>query len=360
MRKNARFAIVALLVAAPVSADTLIVGNKYEHTVSFVDLLTGSEVARRETGRAPHEIAVSPDGKTAVLVSYREQGFTGNSLTIFDVGTATKVGTIDLGEHRGPHGLKWIAGTNKVVATTEVSEEVVIVDISKRVVVGAISTGARGSHMVALSPDLSRAFVANIGSGSFSVLDLASGKEIAEIASGAGTEGITVSPDGSEIWVGANQDKTVTIFDSVTLKPKARIDLQSSPIRVEFSPDGKHVAVSEFDQNRVAIFDSAGRARIATIDLGALNLEAPVTLLFAPDGSRLWAAATHSATIVEIDTNGWDIRRIIGVGEGSDGIAYSPETVNARSDQTAASRCTGGYLPFARQSLSALASHLIA
>jgi YVTN family beta-propeller protein len=47
---------------AAARADTLIVGNKGEDTVSFIDLSSGQERARIPTGHAPHEVAVSPDG----------------------------------------------------------------------------------------------------------------------------------------------------------------------------------------------------------------------------------------------------------------------------------------------------------
>src|SRR5688572_21703337 len=48
----------------------LLVGNKGEDTVSFVDLASGRELGRSPTGKWPHEIAVSPDGRQAAVVSY--------------------------------------------------------------------------------------------------------------------------------------------------------------------------------------------------------------------------------------------------------------------------------------------------
>lgn len=74
-----RTATAAIALIGAAHADTLIVGNKAEDTISFIDLGTGEEVARRETGQSPHEIAVSPDGKLAVVVSYRTRNYTGNT-----------------------------------------------------------------------------------------------------------------------------------------------------------------------------------------------------------------------------------------------------------------------------------------
>ena len=52
---------IACAAGAPKGA-VLLIGNKGEDTVSFVDLATGKELGRSPTGKMPHEIAISPDG----------------------------------------------------------------------------------------------------------------------------------------------------------------------------------------------------------------------------------------------------------------------------------------------------------
>ncbi len=61
---------------------TLLVGNKGEDSVSFIDLATGRELGRAATGDMPHEIAISPDGRLAAVVSYG-----GRTIDVFDVAT---------------------------------------------------------------------------------------------------------------------------------------------------------------------------------------------------------------------------------------------------------------------------------
>lgn len=87
------------LICGVASAATLIVGNKGEDTVSFIDLATGRELGRAKTGRMPHEIAVSPDGRQAAVVAYG-----GASIDVFDVKRRTKLRTIELGPIRGRTG----------------------------------------------------------------------------------------------------------------------------------------------------------------------------------------------------------------------------------------------------------------
>jgi DNA-binding beta-propeller fold protein YncE len=71
--------LIAALSVSAAANPLLIIGNKGEDSVSFVDLETGRELARRETGRNPHEIAPSPDGKRVAVVAYG-----GGSIEIFD------------------------------------------------------------------------------------------------------------------------------------------------------------------------------------------------------------------------------------------------------------------------------------
>ena len=53
--------------------------------------------------------------------------------------------------------------------------------------------------MVVSTPDGARAFVANIGSGSVTVVE--GRKAIRQIPTGKGAEGIAITPDGREVWV---------------------------------------------------------------------------------------------------------------------------------------------------------------
>lgn len=325
----ARLMIALCAVSMPTiaAAQTLIVGNKNEDTVSFIDLASGDERFRVETGRAPHEIAISPDGETAVVVSYRAPGFTGNSLHVFDIASGAQKAEISLGPSKAPHGLKWIPDTDQVIVTTELSEDVVIVDIPARAIVERIKTRQRGSHMVALAPGGATGYVSNIGSGSFTVLDLKRAQKLRDIRVGDGAEAIAVSPDGAEIWVGANVDARVTVFSAATLSRARSRDVDGVPIRIEISPDGRHAAVSLADRQRVDILDTENLETVASVDLAPHQGSTPVTMLFAPDGGRLWVAATQAARVIEIETGAWSVTRAIEAGAGADGLGFSALTL---------------------------------
>ena len=50
--------------AEPAQGPVLLIGNKGEDTLSFVDLASGQELGRQRTGKAPHEIAISPSPRS--------------------------------------------------------------------------------------------------------------------------------------------------------------------------------------------------------------------------------------------------------------------------------------------------------
>ncbi len=321
---------------APAFADTLIVGNKREHTISFIDLASGAEIRRVPTGKAPHEVAISPDGEMAVVVSYRERNYLGNSLYVYNIRTGEEVRVIDLGDYTAPHGLKWIGNSRSVAVTTEGSKHLVVADVDTGEIEAAISTGQSGSHMVVLSPDARRAYVANIQSGTFTAIKLDQVERLKNVKAGQGTEAIAITPDGKELWVGNNNSRNIVIFDPDSFEKRGTIDTEGIPIRVEISPNGRFAAVSEADKHRVSIIDVTSREIIAKIDITEVDANVPVTLLFSNDGTRLWAAATRSSKVVEIDTSDWSITRALSAGDGSDGLGYSPISLRDTSSEAPA------------------------
>ncbi|MGD8326979.1 MAG: beta-propeller fold lactonase family protein [Sphingomonadales bacterium] len=309
--------IIWSMVALNASAQTLIVGNKGEDSVSFIDYANGVELKRLPTGPQPHEIALSPDGETVVVVSYGAK-----QLDVYDVQSQTHLKTIDIAPHSRPHGITYLKDGRHVVATTEGSEDIVIVDVDAAKVVQSIDTKQRGSHMLALTADESRAFVSNLGSGTVSVLDLNTGKKIKDLRSGVGPEGLAISPDGKELWVGNREENTVAIFDTQTLDLLAKTQVGDFPIRIAISPDGKRVVTSNFVSGDLTVLNRQTRQIEKTIKFSGTEPR-PVTILFHPGGKHLFAALTGANQIAEVDLEAAVEVRRFQAGERSDGLGFS-------------------------------------
>jgi YVTN family beta-propeller protein len=327
----------------PATADTLLVANKSDDTVDLIDLDTGTSRATLPTGHAPHEIAVSPDGTTAVVTNYGSRSNPGSSLTILDIVNSGVDRTIDLGEHTRPHGLVFLSA-DRVAVTTEGSAHLVIVDLETGQINSAIRTDQRVSHMVSVEPATHRAFVANIGSGSVTVIDLETGQKLRDIETGEGAEGIATTPDGSEIWVGNRGSDTLSVIDPQTLEIKATVPCPGFPIRVAITADGQHALVSAARSGEVVLFDVAERRELERAQFDLSNAPdaaqrlfgdrfgkspVPVGLVIAPAGDRAWVAATQADAVVVIEPQTLKVIDVLTAGREPDGMAYSSLTVPA-------------------------------
>lgn len=319
-------AMAGLVLSATAAAQTLVVGNKEADSVGFVDLAAGEMTLTRETGRGPHEVAISPDGATAAVVAYGTGPAPGNSIELFDVAAASSLKTIDLGPHTRPHGIAWLPDGRHLAVTTEGSGQLTIVDAQAGKVTDTVATGERGSHLLALGPEARRVYVSNLGSASFTVIDLESRKRLATIPAGDGSEGIAVTPDGAEIWVTNRAAGTVMVFDAESYERKALIEAGRMPIRVAVSPDGAVAAVSNARESSLTVIDTESKEVLRTVALepSGGGEGAPVTLLFHPDGAQLFVALTRTAEIAVVDTESWRQTGVIPAGAGSDGLGYSP------------------------------------
>jgi YVTN family beta-propeller protein len=335
--------IVALPRVIAADSGTLLVLNKSDNNVSLINVATKTVVATIPTGAGPHEVAVSPNGKLAVVANYGTQQAPGSSLTVIDVVGKKQLKTIDLGEYRRPHGIEWLRG-NEIVVTAEGNKALLIVDIDNGKVAAAVTTDQNVSHMVVLARHSNKAFVANIGSGSVTVIDLKTRKKITDIQTGAGAEGIDISPDGKEVWVTNRAANTVSVIDVNTLKILATLESKDFPIRVKFAPGGKHVLVSNARSGDVAIFDAAAKKEIRRIPMLLKAAEGstsgqrifgtqfgqspvPVGILVAPRLSHAFVANTNADIVTMIDLKTWEVAGRLTAGKEPDGLGYSPVTL---------------------------------
>src|SRR5262249_35689017 len=75
-----------LALPAICAAAQLLVLNKSDATLAFMDPVSGKTSATVPTGDGPHEIEVSADGKLAFVTNYGAK-VAGNSLTVVDTAT---------------------------------------------------------------------------------------------------------------------------------------------------------------------------------------------------------------------------------------------------------------------------------
>jgi YVTN family beta-propeller protein len=331
-----------VLFAAGASRDILVVLNKSDNTASIVDVATKQILATVTTGFGPHEAETVPGGRVVVVSNYGTTEKPGHSLTVLDLQNRAAVGTVELGPNARPHGLDAIA-PERTLVTCEGTKELLVVDPLHRKVLQRIPIGKETSHMVVATSNGSRAFVANIGSGSVSVVDLTAdkGKAIAEIPTGKGAEGIDMRPGDAEVWVVNRDANTISVIDTQKLAVTGTIPLGEFPIRIKFVPGGKRALVSCAKTGDVAVLDAATRTVVRRISLdreavpGASDRlfstrfgksPVPVGILIAPDGRHAYVASTNADVVSVIDLEKLAVVDRITAGHEPDGLAGSFKT----------------------------------
>lgn len=322
-------ALALLLAEAPLtlsaqspegSTGTLVVLNKGESTATFVDVASGSIIATFPTGEGPHELAMTSDGRRAVSTDYGG----GNSLTVFDIENPRVLRTIDLSEYPRPHGAHFLPGDSILAVTSEASRNVVLVAPFRGEVVEAISTGAGGSHMVAVTGDGSTLYTGDMGDATVSRLDVASGEKTRSYGVPAEPEAITVNREGSEVWVGSNAEGLVSIVDTESGEVDSALTGFGWPYRILIVEEHDLVVIPDLRRNRVRFVDYDGRTDIETLELPG---EGPQGVALTDDRSTLFLSLSQAGQVAVIDLDRLEIVRRIVVGPTPDGVGWSPVIV---------------------------------
>jgi DNA-binding beta-propeller fold protein YncE len=331
------FLICFLLISLSTNAQngTLIVLNKSDDTVDFIKLSNGESLATLPTGDGPHEVAVSPNQKIAIVTNYGRKNWPGNSLTVINIPEKKVLKTILL-DFKAPHGIQFI-NENQLLVTCEEDQKLVVVNWKTGKVEKNINTGQKTSHMVAYCPRYERAFVTNIRSGSVSVINIKNGILEKIIPTGNGAEGITLSADQSEVWITNRADNTISILDTESLILKTTLTSEAFPIRAKASADGKFILVSNAKTGALTIFNATDKTLHKTISMEVTakekeasrlfqdfdNSPVPVGILIPPNQKLAYVANTNADVITVIDLQKMKIVKRLTAGREPDGLGFS-------------------------------------
>jgi len=335
--RAARIAVALCSLAFPLLAQsrptgTVVVSNMNDNTAMIVDVAGGRVIATLPTGEGPHEVAVSHDGRWAVVSNYGVRGKPGSSLTVIDITQRRVARTIDLAPHQRPHGMAFFPGDSVLAVTSEASKAVLLVDLRTDGVNGTLPTTARTTHMLGMSRAGDRIVTANIADSSISVLDPMHATDVHLIHVAAQPEGIALSPDGNTVWAGSDRDSVVVIADTRRAQPVDTLRGFGLPYRLAFSPNGALVVISDPVHANVRVFDAATHHERFSVAIPRDSLVATAEIPGSPSPEGVavssdsrWAFVTLQGRnrLATIDLARGVIFSLIPIGNWSDGVGYS-------------------------------------
>jgi YVTN family beta-propeller protein len=316
-------AICASSVAA--RSETLLVANQKDANLSLIDTASEKVIGTIPVeGITGHEVAVSPDGKTAYVpisgnAGVGRAGTDGSMISVIDLGSRKVIQKIDFGHGVRPHCPIYDRNSGKLYVTTELDKSVSIIDPKTLKIVGSVPTGQEQSHMLVLSKDGKRGYTANVGPGTVSVLDMVGHKTLAVIPISGDTQRIAISRDGSMVFTADQKKPQLAVIDTATNKVKTWVPLPGKGYGTATTPDGRWLLVALRGSKSVAVVDLKTLKVEKTIDVG----DGPSEILVSQDGKKAYVACNFSNQVSVLDLGQWKVANTIDAGKFSDGLAMA-------------------------------------
>jgi DNA-binding beta-propeller fold protein YncE len=324
------------LAAADVNNPTgkagLILIDKRGNHVRFFDPVTLKEVSNFPTGKlAPHDLAISPDHRTAYIPIYGDgiigrNPNPGHTILVVDLQTRQTTGTIDLSPCRAPHGIQ-VDARGMLYVVCDITRTLLIVNPATRTVEATIDVEGTG-HWLAVLPDASKAYVSHQGGGEFiSVIDLKARRMTGRIPTASG--GIVASPDGRRVFAmtgGRAAPAVVVVIDTATDTIVDRVGLQGhtqAGYKLRLTPDGTVLVTCGYEGgaaesmiNVLSVADLHGAQKVFRAGKGTMGFG------FAPDGVTVLLANDGDGTVTVADFRRGVVTSTFKAGTGIETASY--------------------------------------
>jgi YVTN family beta-propeller protein len=323
-------ALLSLYISAesapkPSLSGLLLVANKGDNALGIIDPVEGKQVAEvAEGGVTGHEVAVSPDGKLAYVPIYGNSGVgqpgtDGSNMVVIDLATRKVTGNLDFGKGVRPHCAMFGPKNGLLYVSTELDRSISIIDPATLKIVSSVPTGQEQSHMFAITRDGHRAYTANVGPGTVSVLDLDARKTLAVIPVSPQVQRISLSVDDKLVFTSDVTKPQLAVIDTATNKVKTWVPMPGLGYGSAPTPDGRWLVIALPLVHQVGVIDLKTLKVAHTIDVPSR----PQEVIVSPDGKLAYVSCDQSRKVVVVNVSDWKVKQIIDAGAGADGLAYA-------------------------------------
>lgn len=308
----------------------LIVVNKLAGVVQFFDAASHAKLAEIEMAKFPHEVVLSEDRNTAYVSIYGQGVFSKNSeapgreVAIIDLASRKQIGAIDVSPYRAPHGMAF-DGQGVLWVSCDISGVIVALDVTKREVIAAVTTGSFGTHWLAVLRSKNKLYATNKHYDFVAVIDTATRTMRTKISFPQGSEGLALSPDGLRLFVMAQRPQQFHVIDTETDQVVDVVPLtvfaatpegRNPQKRVQVAPDGATLLITSFDTGEIAIAplsDLRSQTKL-TVDKG------PMGITFA-DAGLAYVMNHDQGTISIVDVPGRRVMQTFATARGPETLA---------------------------------------
>ena len=224
--------------------------NHSQSSVSAIGLCPFRIVKEISVRSNPLDVAITPDGTTAVVTSYD------GAVTFIDVATNAVVGVLDLVNYN-PHGIAISPDSTRAYVTHYLDQgpALLVIDVPNRKLLSTIKLPRAYPRVVTLTPDGSQAWVNYLSDRVISIVDLLSGTIASTVDVGSGADtGMVFDPAGTKAYVAIYPDQ-VAVIDTATLATLTKIKVATSPMDLVMLPEGNRLFVSTESDSYIYTID---------------------------------------------------------------------------------------------------------
>jgi YVTN family beta-propeller protein len=301
----------------------LFVANQGEHTALVVDLDSRKVVSKTGVDINGHEVVVAPNHHFGYVPIYGNSGVgrpgtDGSTIHVIELHDGRAINIINLGRPVRPHCAKF-APDGMLYVSAELANAIYIVDPATSKVVGEIPTGAAESHMFVLSPDGHRAYTANVGPGSVSVLDLQKRSVIDVIPVAKTVQRISISTDGRFVFTQDQTASRIAVIDTATNKLARWIDLPAKVYSSTPTPDGRFL-IANAPSGKLFVIDLSTEKVTGEYPIPAAIGEIAVDAT----SDHAYVTCPQKGTIEFLDLRSGKLESPLILTPGVDGIEWFP------------------------------------
>ena len=228
-------------------------------TLTIIKTADRSVTRRIDVPGAVHHVAVSSDGRLAVVTHPSEDSISAIDLTSYEVVANLSTGPLPNYAAFSPDG-------KSVYVSNAGNGTVSTVDVERWIVSWNTPVGATPEHVV-LSDDGKTLYVNNVDDGTVSVIDTAERKVARTIPIGKTLHGIDLSDDGKTLFVVALGDEQLTAVDLATGKSR-EISLKPAPYHLAAIRRSSKLYVSSADKPKLWVLDQKSLKVTGEIPIG--------------------------------------------------------------------------------------------
>ncbi|HET8999923.1 MAG TPA: plastocyanin/azurin family copper-binding protein [bacterium] len=256
--------------------------------VVAIDTVRNQVVARIPVGN-PHNIAISPDGRTAYVAAQQPGS---SALAILDLTTYQQVGTVPLAAT--PRALNFSPDGKALYFTLAGSAAVQVLDPTRNQIVDQIQVGESPHHPFVTATG-EYGLVVVQGPGQLAVINPASRKVIGTVAVGKFPHWVGTTSDGDTAYVTNEGANTVSVVDIEKQKVLATIPVGSAPRKIVVQSGTATKADRTQIQASLAPMATAAPAQASPTPAGGAGAVkianfafAPAAIMVAPGTSVVW------------------------------------------------------------------------